>query len=641
MIAQISAIQEMSDLQRFRGDIQGLRTLAVVPVVLHHASAQLIPGGYAGVDVFFVISGYLISHILLREIAADRFSIARFYVRRVKRLFPALFLVISATLLGGFLLLTPQHLADLARTTLGTIFFVSNVVLQKQTGYFADSAELSALLHTWSLAVEEQFYVVFPIILYLISRYGRKWLKLLLWAGFLASFLLCEVLLRTGHETTAFYSVATRAWELLMGCILAAGLPKPRSERLLDLLSWLGLALIAGTFALLTPSSTFPGLAAFPACLGTALVLYAGDGRVSSAGRWLSVPPLLFVGGLSYSLYLWHWPVFVMLRWTTLNNATAGQMAAAGVAAFALSALTWRFVERPALRVALPDRHVLAAGGAAMAVGAAVCLALIAEQGLPNRFDARDREMLAAAEDSNPRRSRCHSDEQNEISYADSCSFGAEPARERVAVWGDSFGAELAVVLGERLRARGGQAVEITASSCPPSIGFSPSDRPRCADHNAKMLHALTRDPTIRHVVLAADYLNYRNDDPRYEAHFLHGFAAAAEQLSTAGKRLTVVYPIPRQRFSVPLALALTPAEQRAAFGRDAADFDVQMGSVTKFLDALTARLHADSIRPAARLCVDGLCRAYVSRFGPLYFDDKHLSLAGARFVLEAGPTSE
>ncbi|WP_347302928.1 acyltransferase family protein [Croceibacterium sp. TMG7-5b_MA50] len=626
----------MSSLQRFRGDIQGLRTLAVIPVVLFHAYPHLIPGGYAGVDVFFVISGYLISHILLREIAAGQFSIAHFYVRRVRRLFPALYLVLATTLICGLVLLPPEQLATLARTTLGTIFFVSNIVLQRQTGYFTDSAELNALLHTWSLAVEEQFYLFFPIFLYLVSRYWRRWLKPLLWLGLLGSLVICEVLLRTGHASPAFYSVATRAWELLVGCIIAAGLPKPRSERMLDVLSWVGLALIAGAYALLTPTSVFPGLAALPACVGTALVLYAGEGRDSAAGRWLSIRPFLFVGGLSYSLYLWHWPVFVFLRWATLNDATPVQLIAAVAVAFALSVLSWRFVEQPMLRLALPDRRVLAGGVAVMAVVAAACLVLIGGRGLPNRFADEDRAILAAAKDSNPRRLQCHSNEEEktEVSYAQSCTFGAEPARYQVAVWGDSFGAELAVALGENLRASGGQVIQITSSSCPPSVGFLPSNRIGCPAHNAKILDALLRDPSATHVVLVADYLIYRTDDPRYGARFLQGFAAAAERLSAAGKRLTIVYPVPRQRFSVPLALALVPVERRSSYGLDVADFDAQLGSVTAFLDELTARLRADSIKPADRLCVEGICRAYLPDEGVLYFDDKHLSLAGARFVL-------
>lgn len=624
----------MSDLQRHRGDIQGLRALAVVPVVLFHADARLVPGGFLGVDVFFVISGYLISHILLREIGAGRFSIADFYVRRVRRLFPALYVVLAATLAAGVAILPPKQLADLGITAAGTILFVSNLVLLKQTNYFADAAELNPLLHTWSLAVEEQFYLLYPLLLFAVSAKLGRWLKPMLWVGAIGSLLLCQYLLR-GYPSFAFYAPVTRACELLIGCIVAAGLPRPRSERVMDALSWLGLATIVAGFVLFDSRTPFPGITALVPCIGTALVLFAGERRTSAAGRLLAARPATFFGDMSYSLYLWHWPVLVYLHWITAGRATGVQVAAAVVGATVLAAASLRWVEQPVLRKSTTMPRVFVAGGTVMTAGLAICAVLLLAGGLPQRYDPSARAMLAAAQDYNPRRKACHSDEAYEVPYAKSCNFGAPGGSTKTIVWGDSFGAELAVALGERLRGEDRQVLEVTSSACPPSLGFAPKGRPSCAAHNARVMADILADRAATRVILVANYAVYRErGGPAAERRVLAGLARTAARLRAGGRQVELVYPIPATPFSVPAALAGMDEDARASFGTPSAEHRRTTASVRASLDAMVRDGGARAIDPADSLCAQAICRVFTPGVGALYFDDHHLSLTGARYVL-------
>lgn len=220
----------MGEVHRFRGDIQGLRALAIVPVVIYHAIESWMPGGFVGVDIFFVISGYLITSILTRDLENNSFSIVGFYQRRVKRLFPALFVVLLFTLILGVILLPPDDLEGVAKASIATTLFGSNILFWRTTDYFAEQAEMMPLLHTWSLSVEEQFYFAFPIILWVIHRYLPSYLKSLLWAGAAISLFVCVWLLESS-PSAAFYLPVTRAYELLLGSLLAVkAIPPPEGK---------------------------------------------------------------------------------------------------------------------------------------------------------------------------------------------------------------------------------------------------------------------------------------------------------------------------------------------------------------------------------------------------------------------------
>ena len=299
---------------QYRSDIDGLRALAVVPVVLGHAHVTGFAGGFVGVDVFFVISGFLITTILATEAREGSFSLTRFYERRARRLFPALFAVLIFCAAAAWTRFPAEDLEAFGRSLLATIFFGSNMLFWSETGYFDIAAEQRPLLHTWSLAVEEQFYLLFPLAVWWTTRRMGGRYAAWLWPAMGASFVLSVVWVPT-HPSSAFYLVPARAWELLMGSALALGLvPALRQQSHRETCSALGTLFIAMSVVLYDANTPFPGSNAVLPCLGAALVIHAGHSGTTAVGRLLGTKPVVFVGLISYSLYLWHWPLLVFAR---------------------------------------------------------------------------------------------------------------------------------------------------------------------------------------------------------------------------------------------------------------------------------------------------------------------------------------
>lgn len=356
---------------QFRRDIQGLRAVAIILVVLFHAWPRLLPGGFTGVDIFFVISGFLISSILLDGIETGSFSYARFYRHRIRRLFPALFLMLVAVTVAAFFVLSPAALNDFAATVATTVLFFSNIEFARSSDYFSTAAELKPLLHTWSLAVEEQFYLIFPLLLVVTKRWFRGRYLAVILSGGTISFL---VGLWLGFRAPAvnFFLGPSRAFELMIGAALAAKLlPEPAHRLRREALAALGLVMILAPAFLLDPERHFSGLTALPSCIGAALLIQAGSGGDSAVARFLSRPLPNFIGTISYSLYLWHWPLLSLLRSLVMRQPTAIEIAATIALSFLLATLSWRLVEGPIL--ARPaDRRFLAS----MAVAAASLLAV-------------------------------------------------------------------------------------------------------------------------------------------------------------------------------------------------------------------------------------------------------------------------
>ena len=385
---------------RYRPDIDGLCAVAVVAVVLFHARVPGFTGGYVGVDVFFVISGYLITALLAGEIGAGRFSLLRFYERRVRRLWPALLVVLDRCLVR----LVARRTEGLWSEPRRRVLFVANILFFVEADYFAGPAETKPLLHTWSLAVEEQFYIVFPPLLWLLMRRARTWTVPVLAVAWLVSLVAC--LLATSREPeAAFYLAPFRAWKLLSGALLALGAVPPPPARLRPLMAPLGLGLILLAVFAFTAATPFPGAAALLPCLGAALVVHAGgDGR-DLATRLLLSRPIVFVGLVSYSLYLWHWPVLVFGRLSTTGAFGVGATLAAS---FALAVLSWRFVERPFRRKnAVSRRSLFAAAAVGSAVASAFGITLDVRDGVPARLPEEAMRVTAFRTSMNPDRPGC------------------------------------------------------------------------------------------------------------------------------------------------------------------------------------------------------------------------------------------
>ncbi len=612
-----------SAIHHRRADIQGLRAVAVLAVVVHHAWAGALPGGFVGVDVFFVLSGFLITGILMRELDQGRFSLTGFYKRRIRRLFPALFPVLAFSMVCGLILLSPIALTELALTQFFTNLFVSNLAFIRISGYFDPDAALRPLLHTWSLGVEEQFYLLFPPLLLAVHRFARRLLWPLLLLLALVSLYVAQDYL-ANDPVKAFYHPFARAVELLIGA-LCVGVVRyvPLRQPMRQVLSWLGFAAIAVSLVVLSDTTPFPGLWALLPCLSTAAMLVAIGGQ---ANRLLEARPLVVVGDMSYSLYLWHWPLLVyghlafgLSPWVT---------AAAVVLSFGLAWLSRRYVEEPWL-----DGRIKPVWWPALAATAAsilACVVIYNLDGVPQRFAAPERALFAAAEDYNPDRDRCHKRSNGTLPYAQTCRYGAPGAVPSVAIWSDSIGAELAPVLGRALGNRGQALRSITASGCPAEV----SDRTdNCGDHNRQIMAAIIADSDLRTVILMAHYVGHAADPT---SGMPGTMLAAAEQLRSAGKQVVIVLPIPAYDFDPPseAGLAVRFGRDPGALGMARIDHDRATARVAAQLRAFAAPRGITVVDPADLFCDAVRCRVYDPETGLLYFDGTHPSLTGARLFV-------
>ena len=413
---------------KFRPDIEGLRALAIVPVVLFHACPSLLPGGYVGVDVFFVISGYLITSLLLQRLESGRYSIVSFYGARVRRIFPALFAMLALVTPLAVWLLSPAGLHDFGRILGATAVFFSNMALYGTAGYFDTATELKPLVHTWSLAVEEQYYIVFPLLLAWLFKRWRDGIVPVLVAAGLISLLLSAWWLR--HDPAlSFYSALSRTFELMVGSLLAVRVWGPgASQGLREVAAWLGLLLISSACLLLTPQTAFPGVTALLPCAGAALLIGSGGGGASTqAGRMVAVAPLRWLGALSFSLYLWHWPVLVFTRHVVLGEPDVWQSLLAVVLSVLLAWASLRWVEAPLRRAAVSDRRLLVGGAACIALGLATTALLTRAGPRLQALTPQETALYAGAQDINAVRGQCHGRSGHPIPYAQRCQFGDVP----------------------------------------------------------------------------------------------------------------------------------------------------------------------------------------------------------------------
>lgn len=358
---------------KYRPEIDGLRSVAVLPVILFHAGLGIFSGGYVGVDIFFVISGYLITTIILSQIIAGRFSLLEFYSRRSRRILPALFLVIACTIPLAFLLMLPSQFNDFSQSVAAVTIFASNILFWKESGYFAAAAELKPLLHTWSLAVEEQYYVLFPLLLLGLWRLGARPALMVLGVIFGAS-LIASQFLSTRAPDANFFLLLSRAWELLAGSLCAIWILK-RGRSGHALASTLGLGLILASIFLYDGDTPFPSVYALAPVAGTALIILFADGG-TPVGRLLAMRGPVFIGLISYSAYLWHQPLFALARLASPDHPPMAVMMALAALSIGLAFLSWKYVEQPTRHYPWPVRRILGTTVAASVLIASVGLAL-------------------------------------------------------------------------------------------------------------------------------------------------------------------------------------------------------------------------------------------------------------------------
>ena len=488
---------------KYRADIDGLRAVAVLPVLFFHAGLSSFGGGFVGVDVFFVISGYVIALSLLEDLRHDRFSILAFYERRVRRIFPALIFTFAATWIAAWVLFLPSHFVDFSKSLFASAAFISNLYFWKYSGYFENSALLRPLLHTWSLSVEEQFYIFMPIAMYVIARFLKaRWTLALL--PVIAASLALSIFATTTAPTANFFLLPTRAWELLLGVLLALQPPPPLRGVKAELTAALGIGLIAFAVFAYSKFTPFPGLSALPPCVGAALLIYAGTHERTRVSQVLSLRPLVWIGLISYSLYLVHWPIVVFTRYTTLREPTSLQIAAIIIASLALAALSWRFIEQPFRRPKKrASRTVLLSGGiASMAVAMAIGAVGVGLQGAPWRFT--DLPKMAEDKADHWKTGTCFL--LNDPDYrqwdAKACTR-TTGAPQNALLWGNSFAAHYVPGILENAGMMSANVMQYTAAGCPPVLDYYSYARPRCQEFNRHALEII-KQYDIKTVILSS-----------------------------------------------------------------------------------------------------------------------------------------
>ena len=633
-------------LARYRPEIDGLRAIAVLAVVGYHARLPGFGGGYLGVDVFFVVSGYLITQLIREATAAGDFSIARFYERRVRRLTPALFAVLAASSAAAMVLL-PHDLKRYGASLVSVVAFASNLLFWRQSGYFSPQASATPLLHTWSLAVEEQFYLAFPLCLLLLQRAGRRAVAPMIALIMLAS--LAYGLWAARHDPNlAFYSPFSRAWELMLGALLACEvIPAPTHRLANEALVALGLALIAYAVVGLADAAPPAGLQPLAPCLGAAMILQSTASPRSVLVRLLSVRPLVATGLASYSIYLWHWPLIVFGGYYVLDPHWAGPVRIAmALAAFPIAFASWRYIERP-----FRGPHGLLSRRALFATAAALSLAfgliggaLYALGGLPQRFDPTVRRLDVAGE---PPSYPCANQAAAEIVAGSLCMLGDRSAPPAFAIWGNSHAGMYATALDALARQRGVAGYTLTTFGCPPLVSVA-QDR-ACQTRNALILQALEARH-VRAVILSAHWEAYfampgaapglRNPSvhPKHGLGYTPQFIRAALEATAAPLRRSgiLVYlaeDVPNAPLATPdrLAKAYVLGRQASVEPRSADYERANLPFHTIALDLQRQGL-LQVLSPAAILCGTSYCRV-TDGPDPIYFDPDHLNARGALLV--------
>lgn len=616
----------MTSVPYYRPDVDGLRAVAVLLVVFYHFGFGP-SGGFIGVDVFFVISGYLITQIVRKEINNGTFTLISFYERRIRRIYPALVTVVIFTIVCGWIMQTPADFKRLGYQASSATFGLSNFYFWRATGYFSPSAELMPLLHTWSLAVEEQFYLFWPLMLLISSRYltpdRRSRGLLFILGGLILVSLTASIILVKGSSPTAFYMLPARAWELAVGALLTFA-PAVRSRTLTEFTGFAGLILIVGWSFAIDGDTAFPGLFALPPVLG-AMLLVLPHAHRGTVARFLSWQPMVFIGLLSYSLYLWHWPLLAFYRYAVEYSPSYTGLACLIGLTFVASYLSWRFVERPFRKsgpvFSLPSWSVPVGASAAVLMAAT---SIIAFSGIPGRLPPMALKFAAGETDISPKRNDCHG-----RPVAKSCTLGGQ--RADLAVWGDSHGVEVGYALSREREDRGG-VLTITSSKCPPTLDYTPIGRPNCPKRNSEILAYLLDQSSVDTVLLIASYETYFAHD---SSAFQDGFRRVVQKLEGAGKRVIISGPIPSLEIPVPTRAAVKVLRgDFTPLTISKASFIQSSANVVRMMDELENEFPSIRIANSSdAFCDDSVCR-FTLKGRALFFDRHHPSVLGASLMV-------
>lgn len=631
----------------YRKDVDGLRAIAVVPVVLYHADISFFSGGYVGVDIFFVISGYLISNIILSHINDNNFSILSFYERRIRRIFPALFTLLFFSSCVAFWLMFPEELVDYGLSLRSAALFYSNYYFMFDSGYFALPAETKPLLHIWSLAVEEQFYIIFPLYLYLVSHFFPGKLGLVTIVLLAASLVYSTYLINFSPEET-FFSAPARAWELMVGAVLAL-YPRrePLVERKANALTLMGFGIILGAIFFYTKETSFPGPMAIAPVLGAALIIYVGAANKNIVSRLLSQGIFRFPGLISYSLYLWHWPIFVFYKMYSIEPVSDVEILILILASVLCAFLSWKYIEKPfrEKKLQVLPAHTIYAGFGFMLLGVVVGTAYVKNDGYSFRFSKEIRNILSASNDRGDEvKGRCDISEKV-------CEIGAvEKKHASFAIWGDSHGKSILPSINIMAKNNNVKGIFVGRGGCLPLLGARQIRKgyESCIDNSDAFIRYLSEHPEIKKVVLISRWAIYARGDRfgNEKGHnvyikdketesisldenrkvFVRSFERTIDILSQMDKQIFLVEQIPETEWQVPLDLARAKLlNQNIEFRPKFSDYQERQKFVVEVISRLKDKFSLKIIRPYEEMC-SGMYCVVVDEGIPIYRDYNHIT---------------
>ena len=628
---------------QYRGEIDGLRALAVVSVILFHAGIQSFGGGFVGVDIFFVISGYLITSILLNDLRSGSFSLIQFYERRARRILPALFLVMFLCLPFAWLLLATTDMKAFASELIAVQIFSSNFLFWHHSGYFDTATELKPLIHTWSLAVEEQFYMIFPLLMLLAWRFGER-----IVVGFLI--LIFSISLAAAqwgafrYPEFSFFMLPTRAWELVIGAFIATYYSKHNIKHHNHLIahccSFLGLLLILYSVFAFSKETPFPSLYALVPTVGTALIIIFATNE-TWVGKLLGSKPFVSIGLVSYSAYLWHQPLFAFARIRSDESLSNAILLFLAIISIALGYLSWWIVERPFRRKhKITRKKVFIYASVVSLCFIVIGITFRNVQHFSNyRMNKSQLSLLETAKPS-PKRNECHAGDNHYIQPHDACEYLGDQITW--AVLGDSHAVELGYSLASELNAYDVGIKHLSYSGCLPSFQM-PEPQTQCGKWTEAAINYLDRTPAIRTVIVSYRlnlhlYGDHEADYPKLpnkvslsrRIEIWDSYISLLRHLLGSGKRVVVVLQAPE----------LSKSNEDLIFRKGNSSHDIvsvpaewwkrRNAYIMNHLNTIPKDIKV--INPADFFCDDQSC--YSTRGGiSLYFDDDHMSVAGADII--------
>ena len=609
----------------YRREIDGLRALAVLPVILFHAGFETFSGGFVGVDVFFVISGYLITTIILAELEQGKFSIVNFYERRARRILPALFLVMLVCIPFAWFWLLPSDMKDFSENLVAVSVFASNILFWRESGYFDTAAELKPLLHTWSLAVEEQYYVLFPLFLMLFWRLGKRSILVMLGLVFVASLAVAEWA-AYAKPAAAFYLLHTRGWELLIGAFAAFYLSKANRKEfgkaVGEIGGWLGVALILYAVFAYSKATPFPGLYALVPTLGTVLVILFAT-QQTTVGRFVGNKAFAGVGLISYSAYLWHQPLFAFARHRSLTEPSHTVFLVLSVLALALAYLSWRYVEAPFRKRGNVSRGLIFSLGF---VFTSLFIAIGYFGYVKNGFESRFERVLSG--DIGHIEFHKYIDEQyfdcepkvvaeNALSWDGflRCKQSRQGTPE-IVLLGDSHAEHLFLGLAEYIPSKNIAFYILAAKPYVDSSEFK------------HIFNELLNNSTPQHIILTMDF--GRVDS--VGTGLYEGFSGTIKALLKAGKTVSLVGDIPRFNQDPGLCVYSLSTQSRSSCVLSRDDVERQSSAYDGILKRLANEYDLTYISIDENFCVDNSC-GMAKGDTILYRDNNHLNIIGSKLV--------